>query len=135
MKRMFFILSFFIVLNSCSPKDNSERYHFQLIPIEEVEIPDSFTLDETYVIKLKYYRPTSCHVKDGIYYEKDLNIRTVAVQNVVFERSDCLPINNQLVEESFEFHVTSNGSYIFKFYQGKDSNGESIFHEVEVPVM
>lgn len=134
MKRIFFLLSLFLVLNSCSV-DDGDRYHFELLAVEEFEVPDSFTLDQTYTIKLKYYRPSSCHSRNGIYYDKHLNVRTVAIQNVVYEREDCQPINSQLVEESFDFYVTNNGSYIFKFYKGKDVNGENVFEEVEVPVI
>lgn len=134
MKKIIFLLSLFLVFNSCSV-DDGENYHLELLAIEQVEIPDSFTIDQTYTIKLKYYRPTSCHAKNGIYYEKHLNIRTVAVQNVVFDRDDCQPVNNELVEQTFDFFVTNNGSYIFKFYKGKDVNGENIFEEIEVPVI
>lgn len=135
MKKIIFLLSLFLVLNSCSTDDEGERYHFAILAVEQYDVPDSFTLDATYTITLKYYRPSSCHGRNRIYYEKNLNVRTIAIENVVFERNDCQPLNDELVEESFNFHVTNNGSYIFKFYKGKDVNGESVFEEVEVPVI
>ena len=36
---------------------------------------------------------------------------------------------------TFNFYVTSNGSYIFKFYQGEDTNGQDVFLTIEVPVI
>jgi hypothetical protein len=38
-------------------------------------------------------------------------------------------------EVSFNFMVSNTGSYIFKFYKGKDSAGKDIFEEVEIPVV
>ena len=134
MKRILLLLSIFLVLNSCSI-DEGEKYHFQLLAVEEAVVPDSFELDGTYEIKLKYYRPTTCHAYDGLYYEKHLNTRTIAIRNVVFERDNCNPTSTELTEVSFNFHVTNNGSYIFKFWQGTDANGEDVFYEVEVPVI
>ena len=134
MKKILFLLSIFLVLNSCSV-DEGEKYHFQLLAVEEAVVPDSFELDGTYEIKLKYYRPTTCHAYDGLYYDKDLNIRTIAIRNIVFERDNCSPIATELTEVSFNFHVTNNGSYIFKFWQGTDANGDDVYYEVEVPVI
>jgi len=135
MKRVFFLLSMFLVLNSCSINDDVEKYHFQLAAVEEAILPDSFELDGTYEITLKYYRPSTCHGYDGLYYDKYLNIRTIAIRNIVYERNDCIPFDNELTEVTFNFHVTNNGSYIFKFWKGTDTNGEDIYEEVEVPVI
>lgn len=135
MKRVLFLLSMFLVLNSCNLNDDGEKYHLELLAVEEATVPDSFELDGVYEIKIKYYRPTSCHSYDGLYYDKHLNIRTIAVRNIVFERNNCVPVNTELTEVSFNFHVTNNGSYVFKFWKGTDANGENIFEEIEVPVI
>jgi hypothetical protein len=39
-----------------------------------------------------------------------------------------------MAEYSFNFQVTSTKPYIFKFWQGKDTEGNNIFLEIEVPV-
>ncbi|WP_445721502.1 hypothetical protein [Flavobacterium sp.] len=135
MKRLLSILSLFLILNSCSV-DEGEKYHLTLLPIEEVVVPDSFQLDQTYSIKVKYKKPTTCHVYDGIYYDRNENIRTFAVQNVVYERSECQDITTAtLTEATFDFRVLNTGSYIFKFWQGTDANGENMYLEVEIPVV
>lgn len=134
MKRILFLFSMFLVLNSCSI-DEGEKYHLQLLAVEEAIVPDSFQLGGTYEIKLKYYRPSTCHAYDGLYYDKNLNTRIIAIRNVVFERDDCRPASTELTEASFNFHVTNNGSYIFKFWQGTDANGDDVYYEVEVPVI
>ncbi len=135
MKRLLFLIPLFFILNSCDLGDDEQKFHLELLKIEEVVIPDTFTIGETYPIIVKYLRPTTCHGSNGIYYQKDLNIRTIAVQNIVVENDNCLPLTNELKEETFNFYVTNNGSYIFKFWQGKDNNGVDLYLEYEIPVV
>lgn len=133
--KKFFVLSFLVVLLfSCSTDDDSVAYSFELLPIESVDIPDEFMLGETYPITVTYERPSTCHIFRDFYYVKDNNERTVAVVNTVFEQNDCEDLIDTMLTATFNFQVTSNGSYIFKFWQGKDDNDEDIFLEIEVPV-
>ncbi|NBU80471.1 MAG: hypothetical protein EBS55_02330 [Flavobacteriaceae bacterium] len=106
------------------------------MPIESVDIPSEFTLGETYPITVHYTAPTSCYYFSSFYYDKDLNIRTIAIENAVAQRNNCQDLSaaDGASTYTFNFYVTSNGSYIFKFYQGKDDQGNNIFLEYEVPV-
>lgn len=134
MKKIVSLLALIFLLNSCVPDDRTD-YLFELLPVESVEIPTEFTLGETYPIKMYYRRPTTCHTFNTIYYDKNLNIRTIAIESAVRQENDCQELTeDNLVECSFNFLVTSNGSYIFKFYQGQDAQGNNIFLEFEVPV-
>lgn len=135
MKKLF-LIAFLIVglFSSCSIDDNEPNYHMEVLPVYEVDIPDSFVLGETYPIKVYYFRPSSCHSFNGFYYDKELNVRTVAVQSLVVEESNCITLSEELVEASFDFYVTSNGSYVFKFWTGVDETGEDTFLEYEIPV-
>lgn len=131
----FFVLSFLVALFfSCSVDDDSVSFSVDILPIESVDIPDEFKLGETYPITVTYERPSSCHVFRDFYYAKHNNERTVAVVNTVFEQNDCLDLTDTMLTATFNFQVTSNGSYIFKFWQGKDDNDEDIYLEIEVPV-
>jgi hypothetical protein len=134
MKKILSLLALFFLFNSCST-DYGNDYLFELLPVQSVEIPSEFTLGETYPIKVYYIKPTTCHSFSSLYYVKDLNIRTIAIENAVLQGGNCEDTPNDLVEYTFDFLVTSNGSYIFKFWQGKDANGENIFLEYEVPVI
>ncbi|MEW4922436.1 hypothetical protein [Algibacter sp. 2305UL17-15] len=133
------ILSFLaLFLSSCELIDDDDgdvRFTSEFLPIESVDIPDEFSLGEVYPIKVTYQRPTSCHVFRNLYYAKENNERTVAIITAVFERNDCETLTDEMVERSFNFKVTSNGSYIFKFWQGKDDNDEDIYLTIEVPVV
>ena len=134
-KKIISLLALFFILNSCSPADDTQ-YSFKLMPIESVDIPAEFTLGETYPITVHYTVPTSCYYFSSLYYDKDLNIRTIAIENAIAQRNNCqdLIAADGAKTYTFNFYVTSNGSYIFKFYQGKDDQGNNIFLEYEVPV-
>lgn len=138
MKKMKKIVLFLIVITSflsCSLDDDNTSYTYDVLPIESYIVPASFTLGETYEIKLKYQKPTSCHIYQGIYYDKNLNTRTIAIQTAVQNNQVCTQQIPPLSEVSFNFMVNNTGSYIFKFYKGEDINGEDIFEEVEIPVV
>jgi len=135
MKKIISLIALFFLFISCSP-DHEPNYLYEVLPIESVDIPTEFTLGETYPITVHFNRPTSCHYFNGLYYQKDLNIRTVAVESAVEQRNNCQELSGDAAadEYTFNFYVTSNGSYIFKFWQGKDDQGNNIFLEYEVPV-
>ena len=134
-KKIVSLLALCFILNSCSPGDDTQ-YSFKLMPIESVDIPTEFTLGQTYPITVHYTVPTSCYYFSSLYYDKDLNVRTIAIENAVAERNNCQDLSaaDGASEYTFNFYVTGNGSYIFKFYQGKDDQGNNIFLEYEVPV-
>jgi len=134
-KKIIYLLALFFILNSCSPGDDTQ-YSFKFMPIESVDIPAEFTLGETYPITVHYTVPTSCYYFSSLYYDKDLNIRTIAIENAIAQRNNCQDLSaaDGAKTYTFNFYVTSNGSYIFKFYQGKDDQGNNIFLEYEVPV-
>ena len=133
MKKIFLFLSILFMLCSCTI-DEEQHFHYELLPVESVEIPNEFQLGETYSIKIRYNRPTSCHSFNGFYYDSYLNTRTIAVRTIVFEQDNCTELTNNLVEEIIHFYVTSSGPYTFKFWQGTNDAGEDVFLEYEIPV-
>lgn len=124
------------MLGSCSlNNDDSNDFYYEILPIESVDIPTEFTLGETYEITVSYLRPSGCYIFNDFYYTSELNQRTVAVINAVYPNRDCQPLENDLVDVSFNFIVTNNGTYIFRFWQGEDENGNDTYFIVEVPVV
>jgi len=124
-----------ITFSSCTTDEGGTNYHFELIPVESVVVPENFELGKSYVIKVYYRLPSNCHLYNGFYYEKYLNTRTFAVQTRVMDENNCQTIlDGELVEASFNFFVNTNGSYIFKFYTG-EYEGENSFIEYEIPVL
>jgi hypothetical protein len=137
MKKFIWLFALLFIFNACSTDDGSLNYHLELMPIESVDIPTEFELGQTYPITVHYTKPSTCHFFNNLYYEKNLNVRTIAVECAVEEADTCQDLTGDAAvgEYTFDFYVTSNGSYIFKFYQGKDENGNNIFLEYEVPVL
>lgn len=133
--KKFLILSCLVtLLFSCSLDNDITSINAEILPIESVDIPDEFTLGEVHSITVTYLKPSSCHSFREFYYAKHNNERTVAVVNNVIEQNTCEDLTDVSVTATIDFQVTSNGSYIFKFWQGKDDNNEDIFLEIEVPV-
>ena len=135
MKKIILLVLFIVTLTACTTDNNHTTYSYQVVPVESYTIPETFTLGQTYEIKLKYIKPSSCHFFQGIYYDKTLNIRTIAIQTAVRDGQVCTQSIPQPSEVSFNFYVTNTGSYIFKFYKGVDTDGKDIFEEVEIPVV
>lgn len=136
MKQLFLLFFLALSLSSCSLGDeNAAEFYTEILPIESVDMPVEFILGETYEITVAYFWPSGCHVFYDFYYASELNQRTVAVINAVYPNQACETYENELVEVSFNFKVTSNGTYIFRFWQGEDANGNDLYYIVEVPVL
>lgn len=135
MKRLILITLSLLLFASCSLDDKSQEYDLEVLPVESVEMPESFTLGEIYPITVSYLRPTTCNSFNEFYYRKSLNERTVAVIDYKVISNNCKDLSDELVEASFNFIVNSNGSYIFKFWQGVDENNEDKYLTIEVPVI
>ena len=138
MKKTFLALCALMVsltFSSCDLEDDGPNFHFVPLRIESVEMPESFDLEETYVISFKYIVPDGCTYYEGIDVV-DEEVTTRKVVAIGAQRTDQDACTEVIREEmgSFNFIVIHNQPYLFRFYQGEDINGEQQFLEVEVPV-
>ncbi len=124
-----------LTFSSCDLEDDGPNFHFVPLRIESVEMPESFDLEETYVISFKYIVPDGCTNYEGIDVV-DEEVTTRKVVAIGAQRTDQVECIEVIREEmgSFNFVVIHNQPYLFRFYQGEDINGEQQFLEVEVPV-
>ena len=136
MKRLVIYFLMLSSLLSCNVSDDDAiRIQYEILPVESYILPDEFELGEVYEIMLSYVRPTTCHAYHDIYYVSESNERTIAIVNKVFvDNNNCEDITSEL-ETSFSFQALNTGSYIFKFWQGTDANGNDEYITVEVPVI
>ncbi len=139
MKKLLFIGFILVSLWSCSSDDPTEdEFHFEILPIESATMPEIMYHDEVYTINYTYLKPSTCHIFNDLYYISESNYRTIAVINTVLTNVDnviCEPLPDELVERTFTFYCEStSGSYIFKFWQGEDENGEDTYLVYEVPI-
>ena len=137
MKRIAFLLVLIVLGFSSCLDDNNDNiaFYYELIPIEAVDIPSQFNSGETYTITTSYYRPSDCHSFSGYEYDRIGNERTVSVVNVVLDRSDCQDLEQlDFIDATFDFFVGNESSYTFRFWNGRNEQGENQFITVEVPV-
>lgn len=122
-----------LILTSCSLEEQQPSLHLEPVSIQSVSLPEYFEQGQTYQIDLNYIQPTNCYAFYDIYYVKEDNIRTIAIINSVYDNDTCEDSNLE-IEKSFNFIVTDQEDYIFKFWQGEDANGEGVYLTMEIPV-
>lgn len=134
-KYILLVLVSFSVFTSCKIDDyNPPNFYLEIVPIQSVTVPEEFMLNEVYEIFVTYDRPTDCYEFNDFIFQTNLNERTVAVVNTVYTDVACNPAAEQ-IEVSFDIVVTNSETYVFKFYQGQDTNGNDQYYIVEVPVV
>ncbi len=136
MKRLF-LLIFLVFLgfsvDSCN-KDDGTTIEFTALQISSAELPQSFDLNGTYEITVTYSIPDGCTSFEGFEVEqKDTTTREVVAIGWRPLELQCTQVVTDS-EESFLFNVVHDQPYLFRFWQGEDSNGDPIFLEIEVPV-
>lgn len=122
-----------LATNSCS-NDDAPNFHFAALKALSAEVPESFDLNERYQISVTYERPDNCTFFEGFdVTSPDTTIREVVVIGSVFTDRACAAQIEE-VEVTFDFIVIHDQTYTFRFYEGKDENGDHQFFEIEVPV-
>jgi hypothetical protein len=129
------ILALLMIMSACTPEDGP-IYHYEVLPVESFEVPEEFVLGQIFQINVSYLRPSTCHYEHGIYWERHSNTRIIGIQSLVETRDNCISLEDEatLHEKTFDFHVTGNGPYLFRFFKGKDEEGNLIFEDIEIPV-
>ncbi|WP_313806095.1 hypothetical protein [Flavobacterium sp.] len=136
MKNLFYILiGLVFTLSSCSLDDGKEDVSYELLPVNQVVMPESFKANKENPIEIKFIRPTSCHAFNSFYYDKTGNIRTVAIESIIYTNNGCEPLTvDNIAVQTLNFKPETAGEYTFKFWQGKDDNGEDIFLTYDIIV-
>lgn len=135
-KRIFVFLSMFILFGCSKTDDVVLQYRYEFLPIESYDLPDYFIFGQTYNLNFYFQRPTTCYSFSGFYFEVDGNTRIVAVQALVVNNPNCLPISDEgpLSIAPMTFHVQQHGQYVFKLFKGKDDDGNIIYEDVIIQV-
>lgn len=136
MKKILLLLGIALVFVGCSlGEDDNPKFHMELLPIDSATLPAEFKKDITYELSFNYIRPSTCHIFEGFYYDKNLNVRTIAIQTSVVEQDNCVETDHVPITEILKFKPTDQSSYIFKLWKGKNENGIDVYQEVEIPVV
>lgn len=134
-KLLLVVLASFLM--SCSIDDSgSINYYLEIMPVDTVEMPETFVHGEIYQISMNYTQPSDCYRFNDFIYDINGNERTVAIVNSVYfgEDMNCMDEAEE-VTVSFDFVVNETETYLFKFYQGEDEEGVDQYYLVEVPVV
>lgn len=133
LKKIFFVLFAVITVVSCSD-DDSYEYHYELLPVEDAQVPEVFEYGGIYDLTVTYLLPDDCYVNNDILYKYEDTSRNIAVVSLVIESNDCETLELEQ-ELTFRVQALQKQPYIFNFWQGDDENGEPIYLTVEVPVI
>lgn len=133
MKKFFEIMMLLFIFNSCSVEEEP-TYHYEILPVLNYEVPESFVLNVPEPIKVYYQRPSSCHGFQGFYFDVDGSQRTIAVQTIVSQSQQCTTYDNNIQEASFTFTPKSLQTYLFNFFKGYNEEGNAIYDIIEIPV-
>ena len=133
MKRMIFLFMVAITAISCDLNDDENAAEYVISPVQDVTMPATFKVDSISQIKIRYKRPTDCHIFNGFYYDADRYNRTVAIYFAKLNRSDCAPTEN-VFEVPLDFKPKYAGTYTFKFWDGSNEDGTDHFTEYQAVV-
>ncbi len=133
MEKIFFVIFILLLTVSCSD-DDSSNYHYELLSVEEADVPNEFVYGQIYYITVKYIRPTECYVYNDVLYEYDYDARNIAVISTVVEDNNCEVIDSD-EELTIRVQALQTTPYIFRFWQGDDDDGNPIYLEIVVPVV
>jgi len=133
-------MSIFIILimfTGCNDDDdnNYHDYHLEYVSVTSAELPDEFTYGSTYRINVTIELPNSCYFYYNQYdYFYEGTSRLIYPIAHIDDGVACTP---NITETTFSIpvQVLQYEPYIFKFYQGKDADGQDIFLTIEVPVI
>ncbi|WP_159950251.1 hypothetical protein [Polaribacter septentrionalilitoris] len=134
MKKFALLLTGILIFSSCLTSENlPSNVTFEILTIDEYDVPDTFTVGKVDTIAVKYTLPNNCYSFENVYYEVQDTTRIVAINSFVRLEENCSDVEIQ-EEHKFTVFVSQQEDYVFKFYKGKDNDGKDIFDEVVVPV-
>lgn len=141
MKNLKYLLIMMVALTltvtSCSDDDdvNDHEYHLEYIGVTSADLPDEFIYGLTYRINVTIELPNSCY-----YYYNQYDYFYEGTSRLIYPIAhvdDNVPCTPNITETTFSIPVQAlqNETYIFKFYQGQDADGQDQFLTIEVPVI
>ncbi len=132
-----YVLLLSVFLISCSLSDDATNLSFVRLAVETATPPESGTVNNRLQIPLTYFRPTSCHFVEGfeiIDEDRVKNIFTFTLVASFIEQNNCQELASEEQPVLFDFFPITTDTYIFRFWQGTDANGNDQYLTVEVPV-
>lgn len=133
MKKVFLVALLAVFFISCSVGDDTQN-SFSLLPIYQFDVPTTFKVDSVSVFNVRYKRVNDCQIYNGLYFDQSDNTTKIAVKVVELQEANCNPDNETTYEVPLNFKPSQSGTYILKFWNGKDPNGVDQFSNTEIIV-
>ena len=132
MKKISALLAIGLLLFSCSKEE--ERYTNELKPVFEVDMPTAFAKDSVTQIPIRYKKQSTCHLYNGLYYDREGLTRIVAINTIKINEDNCQPDLDTNVQVNLDFRPKNLGTYHFKFWKGENAQGVDEFLEFDAVV-
>jgi len=129
-------LAVFLIYGCNDDDDNNYHdYYLEYVSVISADLPDEFIYGRTYRINVTIELPNSCyyHYNQYDYFYEGTSRLIYPIAHV----DDGVPCTPNITETTFSIPVQALQlePYIFKFYQGKDTDEQDIFLTIEVPVI
>ncbi|WP_213521046.1 hypothetical protein [Nonlabens sp.] len=122
-----------LMLYACSIDDGEVPVvNYEVIPVVSVELPQAFTFGQTHTIPVIFDFTNNCQQFAGFEVSSNLNERIITVVAST-TYTDC---EEGLVrtQRDLSFLAASNGTYVFKFFNGLDVTNQATYLEYTIPV-
>ena len=124
----------FLLFGCSDDDDNYHDYYLEYTSTVRADVPDEFIFGRTYRINVTIELPNSCYYYYNQYdYFYEGTTRLIYPIAHIDEGVTCTP-NSREITFSIPVQALQSEPYIFKFYQGEDTDGQDIFLTIEVPV-
>lgn len=133
MKKILLFLGIAITFASCSLDDGEDTTYFQeLVPVVSVETPDSLVYGKIDTLQITFKKPSTCHRFIGFQTEKKEDTVYVGLVAGGYVQQTCDSLINKTEVVDLKFEVKDEANYYFKFWEGTDEEGKSVFSEVYI---
>lgn len=133
MRKLFTLILLSLVVSCSNDSDNFIEFE-ELGAITAVEGPDQVNVGQTSEFVVTFRVPTTCHSFLRLDFAANATERVVAVVFAITDNA-CNTLSNFTEEVTFNITPDSPGTILFKFFAGKDAQGQPTFIEKEVTVV
>ena len=126
------VLSYTEIQAMLATIDLSQAHGLRNRAMLETLYASGLRVSELINMRISHFYPQVAYIKVIGKNDKE---RIVAIVNTVARNEQCSTLENDTVAVTLRLHVAQDDVYIFKFWQGKDTDGENQFLVNEVPVI
>jgi len=137
MKKFITLFLAVFLIYGCNDDDdnNYHDYYLEYVSVISADLPDEFIYGRTYRINVTIELPNSCY-----FYYNQYDYFYEGTSRLIYPIAhvdDGVPCTPNIRETTFSIPVQAlqYETYIFKFYQGEDADGQDMFLTIEVPVI